>query len=346
MNITSEPRSQSPLSAPAFDAAAPEVCQSAFALRALLLVQLALIAGVLLVVADWGAALPLLGPVVAAGLVGTLGWLALVCALRERLARQRRDGWRWALLLAAGALMAVLACVPLLALGLLQLPAPRAVALPLAGAALALPLTAWIEGRRRARAPAEARARLAELQSRIRPHFLFNALNSAIALVRVDPRRAEGVLEDLAELFRVALAVPGSSVSLDDELELARRYLAIEQVRFGERLKLEWRHDDAAGAARVPPLLLQPLVENAVRHGIEPADGGGTIRLRTRRRLGEAEIVIANTVAGAPHAGHGIALANVRERLKLMHDLAAQFDVRERDGWYRVRIVVPMEGAA
>jgi two-component system sensor histidine kinase AlgZ len=116
-------------------------------------------------------------------------------------------------------------------------------------------------------------------------------------------------------------------------------------VRFGERLHLEWRLDDSTNGARVPPLLLQPLVENAVRHGVEPGARGGVIRLRTRRRLGEAEITIANTFTGASTAGHGIALANVRERLKLMHDLAAQFDVRERDGWYSVRIVVPLENA-
>jgi two-component system sensor histidine kinase AlgZ len=307
-------------------------------------VQLALLAGVLLAIDDWAQALPLLGPVVAAGLLGCLGWLATVCAARSVLARQGAAA-RWSLLLGGGAAMALLACAPLVALGLVQLPLPRLVALPLAGAALVLPLAAWMEGRRRSRAPADTSARLAELQSRIRPHFLFNALNSAIALVRVDPARAEGVLENLAELFRVALAQAGSSVSLADELELARRYLAIEQVRFGERLHLEWRLDDATNSARVPPLLLQPLVENAVRHGVEPGARGGVIRLRTRRRLGEAEITIANTVTGDSSAGHGIALANVRERLKLMHDLAAQFDVRERDGWFSVRIVVPLEGA-
>jgi two-component system sensor histidine kinase AlgZ len=333
-----------PLSTAAVAGAAPEVCQSAFALRALLWVQLALLAGVLLVIDEWSQALPLLGPVVAAGLLGCLGWLALACAARGVLARQSAAA-RWALLLGAGAAMALLACLPLMALDLVQAQLPRLVALPLTGAALALPLAAWMEGRRRSRAPADTSARLAELQSRIRPHFLFNALNSAIALVRVDPERAEGVLEDLAELFRVALAESGSSVSLADELELARRYLAIEQVRFGERLHLEWRLDDSTNGARVPPLLLQPLVENAVRHGVEPGARGGVIRLRTRRRLGEAEITIANTFNGASTAGHGIALANVRERLKLMHDLAAQFDVRERDGWFSVRIVVPLENA-
>jgi two-component system sensor histidine kinase AlgZ len=103
----------------------------------------------------------------------------------------------------------------------------------LAGVACAALLWAWLDLRSRMWHPANAAARLAELQSRIRPHFLFNALNTALALVRVDPARAEAVLEDLAELFRVALAEAGASVSLEEEIDLARRYLAIEEVRFG-----------------------------------------------------------------------------------------------------------------
>jgi two-component system, LytTR family, sensor histidine kinase AlgZ len=201
--------------------------------------------------------------------------------------------------------------------------------------------------------PPTPRARLAELQSRIRPHFLFNTLNTAISLVRTDPARAEGVLEDLAELFRVALADDSSgvggrgSVTLGSELELARRYLAIEQLRFGDRLRLEWQLDPAVDDARLPPLVLQPLLENAVRHGVEPAETGGLVRVRTRTRLGRAEITIDNTVSGgASQPGHGLALANVRERLRLLHDLDAQFEVREGDGHYRVRLVVPLSGQA
>src|SRR3954447_18526716 len=116
----------------------------------------------------------------------------------------------------------------------------------------------WLRLRAKARLPADTTAKLAELQSRIRPHFLFNTLNTALSLVRLDPARAEEVLEDLAELFRVALTDSGESVSLAEEVELAQRYLAIEQIRFGERLKVSWELAAAAGGARVPPLLLQP----------------------------------------------------------------------------------------
>ena len=136
---------------------------------------------------------------------------------------------------------------------------------------------------------------------------------------------------------------PSGSVTLGSELDLARRYLAIETLRFGERLKLEWQLDAAADLARLPPLVLQPLLENAVRHGVEPAEAGGQVRVRTRVRLGRVEITIDNTVSGAAsQPGHGLALANVRERLRLLHDLDAQFDVHRAKGRYRVRIVVPL----
>ena len=221
---------------------------------------------------------------------------------------------------------------------------PRAgVAPPLAGAALAAALFQWLHLRAKATLPAETTARLAELQSRIRPHFLFNTLNTALALVRLDPARAEGVLEDLAELFRVALTDAASRSTLADEVELARRYLAIEQIRFGERLQVAWELDPAAAGARVPPLLLQPLVENAVRHGVEPSPDGGTIRMRTRVKRGRAVVTIANSVPATPsRPGHGMALKNVRERLRLMHDVAAQFEARRGPDVFHVQIVVPL----
>jgi two-component system sensor histidine kinase AlgZ len=213
----------------------------------------------------------------------------------------------------------------------------------LAGAALAAVLFQWLQLRAKATLPAETKARLAELQSRIRPHFLFNTLNTALALVRLDPARAEGVLEDLAELFRVAISDSGDSVSLAEEVELARRYLAIEQIRFGERLQVTWDLDPGAAAARMPPLLLQPLVENAVRHGVEPALAGGSIRVRTRVKHGRAVVSIANTMPERPSLpGHGIALKNVRERLRLMHDVAAQFDARRGLDAFHVQIVLPL----
>jgi two-component system sensor histidine kinase AlgZ len=269
-------------------------------------------------------------------------WLAAVCALQRWLVRLKPSR-RGSIVTLLGALTTLCAWAPLVWLQLAE-PAPtRLVALPLVGAALAALGWAWLEARARSQRPADATARLAELQSRIRPHFLFNALNTALALVQVDPPRAERVLEDLAELFRVALAEQNAAVTLADEIDLARRYLAIEQIRFGKRLQLSWELDDAAGEALVPPLMLQPLVENAVRHGIEPAQAGGVIRVHTRVRLAQAVIQIDNTLSGMPsQPGNGMALVNVRERLRLMHDVAATFSVKSDAGWFRVQIVVPL----
>jgi len=334
-----------PLDGSAASGAAFDVCRGALALRALLAVNGAVVLAVMAAADSGTQALAALGPAIAAALLGTLAWLALVCLLRRPLQRLAPMP-RTLSLMGLGALLALLACAPIFWLQLMEASPLRLLALPLIGAALAGLMAAWLQWREGRRTPADAKARLAELQSRIRPHFLFNTLNTAVSLVRTDPVRAEGVLEDLADLFRVALADNDSrsgSVTLGSELELARRYLAIEALRFGERLKLDWQLDPAANAARLPPLVLQPLLENAVRHGIEPAEAGGQVRVRTRTRLGRVEITIDNTVGGAAsRPGHGLALANVRERLRLLHDLDAQFDVHQGEGRYRVRIVVPL----
>lgn len=275
-------------------------------------------------------------------LPGILLWLTAACSLRRWLAPASRSV-QWAAAGALGALSGTFGAWLGQFAGLE--PAVRGAwfAPALAGAGLALVVTVWLQMRALARTPADTTARLAELQSRIRPHFLFNTLNTALSLVRLDPARAEGVLEDLAELFRVALTETGESVTLNEEVELARRYLAIEQIRFGSRMQLVWDLNPDAGKARVPPLLLQPLVENAVRHGVEPAVEGGVIRIRTRIKLGRVVISIANTVSGVPsRPGNGMALRNVRERLRLMHDVAADFDARQVGDAFRVELVVPL----
>jgi two-component system sensor histidine kinase AlgZ len=337
--------SELPPARAASDGAAFDVCHGALALRALLAVNSLVLLGTLVASDTWPLAIAAIGPALAVSLPATLLWLGLVCLLRRFIA-PLAPGGRMAVLAALGALLAWAASWPLVAIGLLEPTPLRAWSLPLAGAAMTLPLGWWLQQREKARTPADAGARLAELQSRIRPHFLFNTLNTAISLVRSDPPRAEGVLEDLAELFRVALQDHGRSgtASLADEIDLAQRYLAIEELRFGERLSVRWELDPAASGARLPPLALQPLLENAVRHGIEPAEDGGQIRVRTRAALGRAEIVIDNSLprAGArANPGHGLALDNVRSRLRLLHDLDAQFDAGPKgDGW-RVRIVVP-----
>ncbi|MDQ6680871.1 MAG: histidine kinase, partial [Pseudomonadota bacterium] len=277
-------------------------------------------------------------------LPAVLVWLLVACALKRPLGALPL-AYQWVAGVGLGALSGAASALLGRAL-LLDVPAsgPAVWLAPaLAGAALSAAMFEWLHLRSKATLPAETKARLAELQSRIRPHFLFNTLNTALALVRLDPARAEGVLEDLAELFRVAITDSGESVTLAEEIELARRYLAIEQIRFGERLTLTWDIEPGADAARMPPLLLQPLVENAVRHGVEPAPDGGAIRVRTRVKQGRAVITIANSVpAGPSRPGHGIALQNVKERLRLMHDVAAHFDARRGPDAFHVQIVVPL----
>ena len=321
-------------------ASAFDVCHVGVVLRTVLLVHAVVGLGALFVASGWAGWLLAFASGVAVALPATLLWLVLVCSGKKVLTALPQTG-QWVALVAAGALCGALGWAQWTWLAQdsgLSWTAPV-----MSGGALAAAVHYWLRARAGKQRPADATARLAELQSRIRPHFLFNTLNTAIALVRVDPSRAETVLEDLAELFRVALAEPGAAVMLSEEVALAQRYLDIEQVRFGDRLKVTWELDPLAGEARVPPLLLQPLVENAVRHGVEPAADGGSIKVRTRVKRGHVAISVVNTVTDAPASpGNGIALKNVRERLRLMHDVAAQFETRLEDGWFRVQIVVPL----
>jgi two-component system, LytTR family, sensor histidine kinase AlgZ len=326
-----------------------DVCHVGVVLRAVLFVQAAVAVGVMFTAATASAWLEQFAGASGVALPAVLLWLLAACALKRPLgAATPAVQWNGAVVLGALAGWAGAAMVSQFDLGGLSAQRgpgrlPSWLGPTFAGAALAGVVLQWLKLRAQALLPAETTARLAELQSRIRPHFLFNTLNTALALVRLDPARAEGVLEDLAELFRVAISDSADAVTLAEEVELAQRYLAIEQVRFGARLQVSWELDPDAGAARVPPLLLQPLVENAVRHGIEPTAAGGTIRVRTRVKLGRALVSIVNSVPTEPsQPGSGIALRNVRERLRLMHDVAAQFDARREDAVFRVQIVVPL----
>jgi two-component system sensor histidine kinase AlgZ len=331
------PPRRDPSAGSAFD-----VCHVGVVLRALLFVHACVAVAVLFAARGFAAWMNLLALGASVALPALLMWLVVTCLLKRSLV-PLRPALQWGVVVGLGALSGAFGW-SLQAMGGLSADGWMPWFAPvLAGAALSAALFYWLTLRARARMPADTAARLAELQSRIRPHFLFNTLNTAITLARLDPARTEGLLEDLAELFRVALTESGESVSLAEEVVLAQRYLAIEQIRFGERLQVSWELDPDAGTARVPPLLLQPLVENAVRHGVEPSADGGVIRIRTRVKRAHAVVSIVNTLPReASRPGNGMALRNVRERLSLMHDVAAQFEVRQDRDVFRVQIVVPL----
>jgi two-component system sensor histidine kinase AlgZ len=273
-------------------------------------------------------------------LPATLAWLLVLCLLHPTLAGLGTLG-QSAVAVALGAVAGVLACA-MVVFSQGGPPAPW-LASACAGGLLSAPVVATLVLRVRSRFVADTDARLAELQSRIRPHFLFNTLNTAIALVRAEPRKAELLLEDLSDLFRHALMDQGASVSLEQEIALAQRYLAIEQVRFGARLRVRWQLDSDCGAARVPPLLLQPLVENAVRHGVEPSASGADLAITVERGRSVVVVTVSNTVpAGPGTGGAGVALRNVRARLGLLHDVQGQFSSGLKDGVFQVRVEIPL----
>lgn len=204
-------------------------------------------------------------------------------------------------------------------------------------------LIGYFELRGRALSPALSEARLQALQARIRPHFLFNSINAVLSLIREDARRAEHALEDLADLFRVLMADNRQLAQITREIELARQYLSIEELRLGERLRVEWDIADMPADALIPPLTLQPLLENAVYHGIEPSSEPGTISVRIHRSGDQVHIVLANPYRqdAAHHPGSRMALANIRERLALHFDAEASIKTTAGADSYRVEIVIP-----
>ena len=180
-------------------------------------------------------------------------------------------------------------------------------------------------------------------RSRIRPHFLFNSLNAVLSLVRQEPRRAEQALEDLADLFRVLMADNRQLTPIAREVELAKQYLSIEELRLGDRLIVEWDTERMPADALIPPLVLQPLLENAVYHGIEPRAEPGTVSIRIARDNEQMHLVLRNPYRpdGDHHAGNRMALANIRERLALHFDAEASIKTVAHDDIYEVRIVIP-----
>ena len=204
-------------------------------------------------------------------------------------------------------------------------------------------LLGYFNLRNRALSPALSEARLQALQARIRPHFLFNSINAVLSLIRAEPRRAETALEDMADLFRVLMADNRDLAPLEKEVELCRQYLALEQLRLGERLKIDWHVDKMPRDALMPPLVLQPLLENAVYHGIEPSIEPGVVSVNIYHVRDQVHMVLRNPYRrdGSHHAGNKMAMGNIRERLALHFDAEASLQARVGEDEYEVHITIP-----
>ncbi len=194
---------------------------------------------------------------------------------------------------------------------------------------------------------AEALARLQALRARIRPHFLFNSLNTIAALARSRPADAEAAVQDLADLFRATLADARERVSLSEEIALTEQYVQLEALRLGDRLEVDWQWLDIPEQLQMPSLLLQPLVENAIYHGIEPLPEGGVIRVWGHGEPRHVVILVSNPTPPnqdyGRHEGNRIAQDNIRQRLELAYGHEAGLKARQRDQRYEVELRIPLE---
>lgn len=205
----------------------------------------------------------------------------------------------------------------------------------------------YLQSQWRRQQQAELRARIEALQARIRPHFLFNSLNSIASLVVIDPYKAEQAVLDLSDLFRASLAKPGTLVPWHDELELARRYLSIEQYRLGDRLQLDWQVDAVPDDLPIPQLTLQPLLENALIYGIQPRIEGGLVRVEAQYEDGVFQLCVSNPyddgVEQQPSRGTHQALVNIDARLAALFGPRASLSVDRRDGRHFTCLRYPCE---
>jgi two-component system sensor histidine kinase AlgZ len=207
----------------------------------------------------------------------------------------------------------------------------------------------YLQHQQRIHLQAQLEARVEALQARIRPHFLFNSMNTIAAMIRTRPRDAEQAVENLSDLFRFSLADAARRVTLKEELDIARRYVQMEQLRLGERLAVEWDFDAVPEQLQLPPLVLQPLLENAIYHGIEKLPGGGTVSVCGRVNDGVLDIRLENPIAaggdGARGRGQRMALDNIRERLRFAFGPRARLELSKSEGRCRVEVSFPIKDA-
>lgn len=204
-----------------------------------------------------------------------------------------------------------------------------------------------LQHRAESESKAQQEARMQALQSRIRPHFLFNSLNSVASLTRSNPEKGEAVLHDLADLFRVLLADARKLVPFSAEREISRQYLEIEKIRLGDRLQIIWNvSNNIPRSTQIPALTLQPLLENAIYHGIEPRFAGGTIKIDMWAENDMLNILISNPLPDVPKNTHGrgnkLAQDNTRQRLVTQFGGAASLQTFEEGGQYHVKVKMPI----
>jgi two-component system sensor histidine kinase AlgZ len=214
------------------------------------------------------------------------------------------------------------------------------VALVLAGIALRY---FYLQQQLRLREKSELQARLDSLRARIRPHFLFNTMNSIASLIATRPEAAEQAVEDLSELFRSSLQETDKLATVADELRLCELYLGIEQLRLGSRLSVNWQLDETVRDQRMPGLLLQPLVENAVYHGIAPLPDGGVITVEISRCGDKIQVLVDNPIPAHPGQSEGnhMALFNIEQRLYGLYGTEAGVEIQKGPDYYRVKLHYP-----
>jgi two-component system sensor histidine kinase AlgZ len=283
---------------------------------------------------------------------------ALLCALRDRLLRLTVAAGSAAVLLIVVAVVATVStCAALFGHTQLVLESVGAALFPgdarsfaLRNVCISLVVTGltlryfYVSQQWRRSVELRATARVHALQARIRPHFLFNSMNTIAALTRSNPARAESAVQDLADLFRATLSDQRDTITLAEELEVARTYQRMEQLRLGERLKVEWHIDALPAQALVPHLMIQPLLENAVYHGVEPRPEGGTVTISGEVNAGLITLVVRNPLGTAlsMRDGNRLALANIRERLSLMYGERALMKSGRFDAEYIVTLRFPL----
>ena len=211
----------------------------------------------------------------------------------------------------------------------------------------------YLQHQWRRRTRAASQYRVEALQARIRPHFLFNSLNTVTSLIHKNPDEAEEALLDIADLFRESLRSSDSKISLHQELDVTRRYLHIEQLRLGERLRVSWNIAEGVEELQIPPFILQPLVENAIYHGIERLAEGGEVMIQIQDEGNYLKIVVRNpmVISGADqslHQGTHMALANIRSRVETLEPSPGTIDTATDNTQFTVTIKLPLisKGAA